>query len=358
MAGSFLLVPLSHAQEPPPPSSFPSPASSEASAPASRFWIAGFGDVNFTARAPEGGQTGFANGGFDLYATAAISDHWSALAELVFENDGNDLVTDLERYIISYEHSNLVRLDAGRLHNPLVRWNVTQHHGVFLQTPMERPAIARFEDEPGLWPVHFVGLLASGGRQDRAGLRYYLGVGNGRGRILDEVQVGSDVNRSKAVILGLGAAPRFAQGWEVYASAYRDEIPATDGSIRERAYTASTSYLASGLEIRAEWSRLNHRPEGANRTFRTTGWYALVSRRLPGRFESLRPYLLRDRLRVAKGETLLEGSPDYDAWVAGLRWDVHDAVGLKGEYVSERVGDGRRDSIVRFQAAVSLGPNR
>jgi hypothetical protein len=322
------------------------------------FAIAGFGDVDFVALAPEGENSRFQNGGFDLYATAAISDHWSALVELVFENHGNQLATDLERFVVSYERSNLLRLDAGRVHSPVVRWNVTQHHGVYLQTPVERPAIARFEDQPGLWPVHFVGLVASGTRQDGAGLSYSLGVGNGRGPILDEIQVGSDANRSKAVLLSLGAAPRFALGWEIDATAYLDDIPAAGGSIRERIYTASTSYLARGLEVRAEWSRIEHRPEGTNQTYRTTGWYVLASRRLPGRFDSLRPYLLWDQLRVAEDDAFLEGAPDYDAWRAGLRWDVHDAVALKGEYVSERVGAGERESIVRFQLAVSLGPNR
>lgn len=333
-------------------------AEEDAASFAPRLAIAGFGDVGYTAQPPQGENASVQIGGFDLYATGSISEHWSALLELVFENDDNQLVTDLERFVVSYEHSNLLRIDGGRTHSPIVRWNLTQHHGVFLQTPIERPAIARFEDQPGLWPVHFVGLTVSGALQEASGFSYLAGVGNGRGPVLDEVQAGSDANGRKAALLSLGAAPRAASGFDVHATAYWDDIPASAGSIGERIFTGSASYLANALEVRAEWSRMEHRPDTRSEIYRTTGWYVLASRRLPGRLDALRPYVMRDRLLAADDDAFLEGAADYDAWVFGLRADFGGAVALKGEYASERVGDGERDSVVRFQAAVSLGPNR
>ena len=83
VVGLLLVSPSqAQAQEPSSPLPVPSPGGTEASAPASRFWIAGFADINFSALRPEGEGTSFRNGGFDLYATASISDHWSALVEL------------------------------------------------------------------------------------------------------------------------------------------------------------------------------------------------------------------------------------------------------------------------------------
>ena len=318
------------------------------------FRIAGFGDADFVAPTAEGENSAFSIGPVVLYMTARMSDHWSALVELVFESDGNTLVTDLERFVVSYEYSDRLRLDLGRHHNSLVRWNVTQHHGLFHQTPVERPAMARFEDQPGLWPVHFVGLRASGRLQDRFGLRYEVGVGNGRGQILDEVQVGGDANGSKAIVASLGFAPAFSPGWELYFTGYFDRIPATDGELREQDFTVSTSYLARGLEVRAEWGRMQHTPEGASFDYRTTGWYVLVSRRLPGRWDFLRPYLFLDHLEVAKGERFLEGVPDEASWTGGLRFDLNAGTAVKAEYRSQKIGAGEHDGVVRAQVAVAF----
>jgi hypothetical protein len=313
--------------------------------------IAGFGDFNFQSKTAEL-ESHFHNGGLDLFMTSAFADRFSVLAELVFESDGNALATDLERFQVSYEASPYLRLDLGRVHTPVAYWNNWHHHGAFLQTPIERPAMARFEDEPGLWPVHFVGLLASGRLSERAGLRYEVGVGNGRGAILDEVQIGFDRNGAKAAFLTVGVSP--AVGWQISATGYADTIPAVTGELRERDYTLATGYAGRGLEVKAEFSEMRHRPVGGGPSYKTQGYYALISKRLAGRVKDLRPYVLYDRLRPAPDEAFLGQAPEERSFVLGVRFDPRDSVALKAEYRSQRTGAAGREGVVRAQAAIAF----
>ena len=48
-------------------------------------------------------------------------------------------------------------LEVGRFHTDIGYWNTAFHHGLWLQIPVERPHVLRFEDDGGLVPVHWVG---------------------------------------------------------------------------------------------------------------------------------------------------------------------------------------------------------
>lgn len=314
----------------------------------------GFGDVNYLAGVPEGEHGGFVNGALDLFATSRLGDHWFALAELVFETDGNSLATDLERFQFTYEHSDALRISAGRMHNPLLRWPITAHHGLFNQTPVDRPIIARWEDEPGLWPTHFVGLMVQGRFADAVGFNYAAGVGNGRGKILDEIQVGLDENDQRALVASAGASPAAIPGLELSVAGYFDRIPAESGSLRERDVTLSGSYVRGDIELRAEWSRMYHEEIATDVAYHTTGWYVLGAYRLPERFGRIKPYLLVEQLNADEREVFLEGAPDEDAWALGLRWDANRWVALKGDYRSRALAGADRDGVVRAQLAVSF----
>lgn len=316
------------------------------------FHLGVFANVDYLLEPPRDLNTGFRNGALDLYATSQLSNRWSALVELVFEQLGGELVTDLERLQVFFDVADGLRLTAGRLHNPLVRWNVTQHHGVYLQTPIDKPAMTEWEDIPGLWPVHFVGVLATGRFPRAFGVTYQLGVGNGRGSMLDEIQVDADRDRRRAVIIGAGLAPPRVPGLEVGVTAYRDDFESEFGPIEETDVTLSGSYLGRGLEVRGEWGRMFHELAGVDHE--TTGWYLLLSHQLMGRLEQLRPYVMYDDLDVAAGEAFLEGAEDQNAWIAGFRWDVARNVAVKMDYRSQRVGREDRDGVVRVQAAFSF----
>lgn len=318
------------------------------------FTMQGFGNVDVLLTPPPGGHSGFQNGALDLFITSRLDDHWSALSEMVFESSANVLVSDLERFEFIYERSDALRLSAGRVHNPFLRWPITNHHGLFCQTPIDRPIIARWEDEPGLWPMHFVGLLAQGSFGGSAWLNYALGIGNGRGHILDEVQVSSDANDDKAIVASMGASPEILPGFELHVSTYLDLIPADSSSIRERDGALSVSFVSGDWEVRSEWSRLGHEENSSGTHFRTTGWYVLGAYRI--RFGGFQPklYVLAEQLDVPETETFLEGARDEKAWVLGARWDANRWVALKCDIRSSKVDGAQRAEQLRTQLAVNF----
>lgn len=333
-----------HAQEQAPPS-----------LDLSRFSIGVFADAGYSASRRHGEPQGFRVGAIDLYGTGQITERLSGLVELVFENDQNELVTDLERVQVIYDYSDALRVSAGRIHNPLIRWNVALHHGVLVQTPIDRPAITRWEDQPGLWPVHFVGVTASGRIFDSTPfpLKYDLAVGNGRGDKLDEIQVGGDKNHSKAFMAALGTSPAAITGLDVFVTTYFDDIPDPAQTLRERDLTLSTVYEHAGTEVRAEWATMRHTGVVDRRRHETTGWYVLVSQRLPGRLANFRPYFMLDRLNPASGESFLQGTTDERSWVGGIRWDLTARSAIKLDYRAENTA-GVRERSVAAQLAVSL----
>lgn len=313
-----------------------------------------FADVDVTAKPREGENAAAELGGLDLYMTGQLSEHWSALAELVFEQLDGELVTDLERLQVSYSRRQLLRLTVGRVHNPLVKWNIDHHHGAYLQTTIDKPELSNWEDEPGLWPVHFVGVVASGATSGETRFSYQVGLGNGRGEILDEVQTTGDRNSSKAGVVRLGLSPAGAPGLEISAAGYFDEIPAASGPLDETDYSLAVVYENHGYELRSEWSRMQHDPQVPGPGFETSGWYVLFSATVFDRWPALRPYLFVDRLDVDPAEAFLEGVQDVEAWVVGMRWDIGGSTAIKADFRSETVGGSLDNDLVRIQLAVAL----
>lgn len=301
-----------------------------------------------------GAHDAFSVGALDLYSTAMLSDRWSALVEVVFENVGGESIVDVERVQATYSYSDALRVTVGRVHNPIIRWSVAQHHGLYVQTPIDRPAISNWEDEPGLWPVHMVGVAVSGRMAGTTGLGYFVAVANGRGRVLDEIQTTGDADGSKAAMAAVTAAPAAIPGLELALAWYRDRIPAASGRLKESDFTASLLYDRGPIEVRAEWAQMTHSPESGPIDYKTSGWYILGAWRLPGKGASLKPYVLLDRLDADQRQAFLEDVADVSAWAAGIRWDTSQHVALKGDYRSDRRAGGGRDGAARVQLALSF----
>jgi hypothetical protein len=98
----------------------------------------------------------------DKEATPSIDFFYSHSAER-FRILGEYLLTDdehdLERFQVGWQLSESTRVWFGRFHQSASQWNTEHHHGQFLQTAIERPAIEEFEDEGGVVPSHTTGVL-------------------------------------------------------------------------------------------------------------------------------------------------------------------------------------------------------
>ena len=326
------------------------------------FHLGGF--VDATVRRSSGEERfDFDLGEIDLYGTAQLSQNWMAFGEGLIQRigEGSDAddsrrgaEADIERLYLAYSRSDVMRVEAGRIYTGIVDWNERDLRGRFLQTPIDVPAIARRQEQGGAWPLHFLGGWASGRLPGPAGLQYGVGFGEGRGSMVDDVAVFARGTFSPAGLASLSIAPDRFPGFHLGVSALSDTIPAPEGRYREIDRTISTSYVNKGIEFRSEWSRMNHRLQSDGSGHVTQGWYALLSMRLRGSFEKLRPYVLLDRLKVAKDEPYLASVRDQHTLAVGARWDAARHLALKVDYRFEH-GSGRpsHDSV-RLQAAISF----
>lgn len=314
-----------------------------------------YGNVDYFGNQSRDQKSGFRNGGLDFFVRAQMNDRWSALTEVVMESDDlNALHVDVERVEIRYKQSTALNFSAGRMHNPLIRWNITQHHAAIMATPIDRPAITRWEDSPGILPAHFVGLSASGKFSGPLGLSYESGFGNGRGPMVEDVQMGTDTDNRRAFFLAGGLNPAVLPELEMYLSTYIDHIPDPVTPMKELDWSASLVYTGGPLEVRGEYARMRHRTEQTAVTYRSSGWYLLVSHTLPGSAEKFRPYILLDNINPALDEAYLNGAPREKAWVAGVRFDAETFVALKLDYRMQKVADTKREGVVRAQVAFSF----
>jgi hypothetical protein len=118
----------------------------------------------------------------DSEATPSIDLFYSRAAER-FRILGEYLLTDdeheLERFQVGWQLSESTRIWLGRFHQSASQWNTEHHHGQFLQTAIERPAIEEFEDQGGVVPSHTTGVLLERqqGLGSKAGLDLSISAG-------------------------------------------------------------------------------------------------------------------------------------------------------------------------------------
>ena len=140
-----------------------------------------FGDVNYWDSDAKDASNAFSIGPLDLYAMQSIDDKTRAFIEIVFENDGEGFVLDIERLWIKRALTDDVNIGMGRFHTSLGYWNANFHHGALLQDTISRPGFLDYEDGvSAILPLHYVGLEADGSIELSAGeLAYTVYVGNG-----------------------------------------------------------------------------------------------------------------------------------------------------------------------------------
>jgi len=328
-----------------------------------RFHFGGFGNITFE-HVTHTDHSAFGGAELDLYATARLSERWSALAEGFIQHAARSHDIDLqptkkveleiERVYLEYALSDRLRLAAGQMHTGIIHWNESEHRGRFLQTPIDVPAIAVREEQGGAWPLHFIGGWSSGRFGGSAGLRYTVAYGEARGGSRDEIQPALDKESSPGLLLSLSASPDALPGWEVGAAEYDGEIPAPGQKMREVDRTFFTSYLRGGFELRSEWAEMHHRRFDDGARFVTHGWYLLASCRPRGKWAPLRPYILLDHLNVPGNEQYLSEVHDQRAWAAGVRADVNKHLAIKTDYRFQVAPDRTRERLIRLQIAVSF----
>jgi len=162
-----------------------------------------FGDVSLLQL--NGEDPGFAIGPLGFQVTAHLADGLVGRTEYAMSFDNGETVVDVERAFLEYRVGHWM-LAAGRTHAEFGYWNNAFHHGRWLQLTINRPHVVRFEDEGGMLQVHQVGVTAVyGPKRGEHGLEVSLGIGNGHGPSIVDVQTLGDNNLAKSVLLRVGA---------------------------------------------------------------------------------------------------------------------------------------------------------
>lgn len=329
----------------------------EESTPAPKILFRGFGDVNFKELG-DGRPNTFAVGELSLMVTSELSDDLSFLSEIVFEpGEGEERVVDVERYQLKYSPSDLFNVAVGRMHTTLGHWNRAYHHGAWFQTTAFRPEMYRFEDEGGVLPVHEVGLQLFGAKDVRSvRLEYNLSVANGRGKTPDEVVLFRDHNRSKALNLWLGVAPRRVTGLKFGGVIRTDTIPADsdhagrDSVLDERILGGFAVFQRSKAEFLAEVVRMRHGETATGRRFTTLGYY------LQGAygFGPFKPYYRFEILDRGEGDPYYPSAPDVHRHTGGVRIDPRTWACIKVEVGREHLRPGGRFGTAAAQVAFTF----
>ena len=84
-----------------------------------------------------------------------VNGDFRFLAEYVLSTEESEL----ERFMLGWQADEDIMGWIGRFHSPSRYWNITYHHGQYLQTSVTRPLVEKFEDEGGILPAHVTGLM-------------------------------------------------------------------------------------------------------------------------------------------------------------------------------------------------------
>jgi hypothetical protein len=312
-----------------------------------------FGDPAFVIDSQHKTTPGFVLNPLN-FLIAGRSGDLIAMTEFAMEQIEGTVGIDIERLFVGW-HAERYQIDAGRTHAELGYWNNAFHHGRWLQLPVERPRIVRFEDEGGILPIHWVGVtghvrpLLRGDQQ----IEVSASIGNGHGAIVDNILTEGDTNGFKAVLAKVELKGLGARDLRLGVSATYDQIgslPATapmggfarpalpDATIRELIGNAYLAYRGPDLTLISEAYEVMHSASGAmGGHWNTFDAFALAGYR----FGQLVPYGLFEMRRTpATPDPFFFPDPtlssdilkDFEEITAGLRWDLTTWSAIKLEY--------------------------
>jgi hypothetical protein len=303
--------------------------------------IAGFSDFDFGATDLHGAHSGFSEGQFVLHLNSALSSKVSFFGELSL-TARTDAGTgtppapgfniEVERSIIRFEQNDYFKVSFGRYHTPINYWNMTFHHGQWLQTTISRPEMVQFGGS--FLPIHFVGALVEGAfPAGGLNLNYNVGIGNGRSSVISKAGDWGDINNNRAWLATVFSRPDRLYGLQVGASVYRDLITPIGGkAFREWIESAHVVWSKGSPELIAEFANVTHQEVGTLLQSNSQAWYVQAGYRLPW-FERLwKPYYRFEYIHIPGSDQLFRLVPSLAGSTVGVRYDISSFAALKFEY--------------------------
>ena len=238
------------------------------SSAAHSFELHGFGHVNFLqSTESKKDQASFSLGELVFYISEKVDDRTDILIEFVVEPQAGkgDFEIEIERLQLGYIVSNAFKLRAGRFHSVLGFWNTEYHHGVQLQTSIERPFFLKFEHDGGIMPIHAVGLWGSGGyNTNTLNLNYDVILANGskvQDGIIDPNNYTDDTH-NKAVSLRFAAESNKVPGFKAGISGNYAPVKGFNGTtedfrVKQEIMALDLTYFRNPIEFIGEYYIFN-----------------------------------------------------------------------------------------------------
>jgi hypothetical protein len=181
-------------------------------------------------------------------------------------------------------------------------------------------------------PVHFVGFLAEGNiPSGGAGLSYNVGVGNGRGSMINRPGDAGDNNDHRAWVANIYSRPQRFYGLQLGASVYRDKITLAGGDFREWITAAHLVWTKETPEFLAEFANVNHRAVLTNLSTNSQAFYVQLAYRLPWFERSVKPYYRFEYTHTPLSEKVFINQ-DLIGSILGARYDISSYAAFKAEY--------------------------
>jgi hypothetical protein len=302
----------------------------------------GFGNLNFSATDDPKTTSGFSLGQFILHVASPISRKVSVFGEISFTATPTNYTLDVERYLIRYDLNDYFKVSFGRYHTPINYWNTAFHHGLWLQTTIDRPEMIRFGGR--FQPVHFIGVLAEGNvPSGPVGLGYNVGIGNGRAGSISRAGDTGDINNGRAVVVSIFSRPRAVDGLQVGAAVYKDEITPSPGlpgnpSFKELITSAHVVWTKGAPEFLTEFAHVRHKDQLTSDVFDSQAAYVQFGYRLPGVAHKWKPYYRYEWSNISPSDPLFAVSDltvavrDLSGSTVGIRYDIVSLAAFKFEY--------------------------
>jgi hypothetical protein len=306
---------------------------------ASRFNFHGYADVDFQ-RNVDGTQTKkFDLGEIDLFGTERLSPHLTALMELVFETDDQQLVAsvpvNVERLLLQYRGNDFFNADIGSYRTDIGYYSTAYLRGAWLQTAISRPRMFTFEDQGGFLPLHAVGVSINGRiPSGDLNLHYVLEGGSSR-NYGDTAGVPLvDISFNRAINLAVYSQPRGVPGLEIGFSTYHDLFSPLAGIQIDRwLWMVHFVYVTGRVEFLNEGLRIGLPSEALSLGSATgLGFYSQIAYRIAS---SWKPYARVEYLNLYGTGLIGAESRVYMPWktvyTGGVRYDLTESVALKFE---------------------------
>ena len=331
------------------------PSSAAANVGGPEFNIMGFGDISYLSSTADD-PGGFTVGQAVMHLSASLDKSFSVFGEFSLTAHDTEYTAEVERLIVKYEFSDLLKVSAGRYHTPIGYWNTAFHHGAWLQTTVSRPEVFRFGSE--IVPIHFVGGLLEGTLPNNSlGLSYMAGFGNGRHANIARAGDAGDTNDSSAWMVEVNARPARFRGLHAGIGLYSDVAsPTGKPDIDEKIYSAYAVWTRESPEVLFEYLYSTHSvANNSSVNGDVHAWYAQVAYRLGRDLQQWKPYVRYEYNNIDDSDPLLgDQGLNYEGAIVGVRWDFSQYAALKAEYRNEEFNSSGRENGIRLQVSFVL----